>query len=87
MTRAVTGRYLIKSVEYDEMKFLFNKDGKRDEYEITTLVHNYNQLNKAFEKKNGREFNVQERNVFTSNRIDKDKFRKIIILNSDFLRS
>ena len=63
-------------VEYDEMKFLekFNKRCFRDEYEITTLVHNYNQQNKAFEKKNVREFNAKERNVFAvESRIDKDR--------------
>ena len=86
--KAVPGRVFNSDyVEYDEMKFLekFNKDGKRDEYKITTLVHNYIQQNKAFEKKNGREFNAKERNIFAvESRIDKDKFRKIIILNSDF---
>jgi hypothetical protein len=68
------------------MKFLekFNKDGKRDEYEITTLVHNYNQQNKAFEKKYGREFNNKERNQFaTDSRFDKTKFKNIIFLNAN----
>ena len=85
--RAVQGReYNPDYVEYDEIKHLekFNKDGKRDEYEITTLVHNYNVQNKAFENKFGREFNAKERNEFAiDSRIDKDKFRKIMILNHD----
>ena len=85
--RAVQGReYNPDYVEYDEIKHLekFNKDGKRDEYEIPTLVHNYNVQNKAFEKKFGREFNAKERNEFAiDSRIDKDKFRKIMILNHD----
>ena len=85
--KAVFGREFNPNyVEYAEMKFLekYNKDGKRDEYEITTLVHNYNQQNKAFEKLNGREFNNKERNEFaTDSRIDKDKFRKIIYLNAN----
>ena len=71
---------------YDEMKFLekFNKDGKRDEYEIKTLVHNFNQQNKAFEDKVGRPFSPKERNEFAvESRIDKDKFRKIIVLNAE----
>ena len=63
--RAVQGReYNPDYVEYDEMKFLekFNKDGKRDEYETTTLVHNYNQQNKAFEKKKNR-LNISVHNL------------------------
>tara|TARA_R100001460_G_scaffold34877_1_gene67525 strand:+ start:997 stop:2241 length:1245 start_codon:yes stop_codon:yes gene_type:complete len=85
--KAVPGRVFNPDyVEYDEMKFLekFNKDGKRDEYEITTLVHNYNQQNKAFEKKYGREFNNKERNQFaTDSRFDKTKFKNIIFLNAN----
>ena len=85
--RAIPGRVFDSNYdEYDEMKFLekFNKDGKRDEYEIDTLVHNYNQQNKAFEKKNGREFNSKERNQFAvESRIDKDKFRKIVTINDE----
>ena len=85
--RAVYGREFNPDyVEYDEIKHLekFNKDGKRDEYTTTTLVHNYNVQNKAFEKKYGREFSARERNEFAvDSRIDKDKFRKIMILNHD----
>ena len=72
--------------EYDEIKFLekFNKDGKRDEYEWETLVHNYSIQNAAFEKKFARELNPQERNQFAiESRIDKEKFRKLVVLSNE----
>ncbi len=83
--KAVLGREFNPNyVEYDEMKFLekFNKDGKRDEYKWDTLVHNYNQQNRAYEKMSGRPFNARERNIFAvESRIKEETFRRLTILN------
>ena len=86
--RAQFGRPLDPSFdEFDEILFLrkFNVDGKRDEYDWETLVHNYNIQNAAFEKKYGRELNATERGEFAiENRKDKEKFRRMVILCNEY---
>ena len=86
--RAQFGRPLDPSFEeFDEILFLrkFNVDGKRDEYDWETLVHNYNIQNAAFEKKYGRELNATERGEFAiENKKDKEKFRRMVVLCNEY---
>ena len=85
--RAQFGRPLDPSFEeFDEILFLrkFNVDGKRDEYDWETLVHNYNILNTAFEKKYRRELNNREIKQFAiENRKDPKKFKKYVVLSNE----
>ena len=85
--RAQFGRPFDPSFEeYDEQLFLrkFNVDGKRDEYDWETLVHNYNILNAAFEKKYRRELNNREIKQFAiENRKDPKKFKKYVVLSNE----
>ena len=85
--RAQFGRPLDPSFEeFDEILFLrkFNVDGKRDEYDWETLVHNYNILNAAFEKKYRRELNNREIKQFAiENRKDPKKFKKYVVLSNE----
>ena len=74
-------------VEYDELLFLrkFNVDGKRDEYDWKTLIHNFNIHNAAFEKKYNRELNVREIKQFAlDNRKDPKKFKMYVVLSNDY---
>ena len=85
--RAQFGRPLDPSFEeFDEILFLrkFNVDGKRDEYDWETLVHNYNIQNAAFEKKYKRELNGREISQFAlENRKDPKKFKKYVVLSNE----
>ena len=75
-----------KTNKHDELIFLekYNVDGKRDEYNITTLLHRYYIKNKFFEEKNNREMTPAERNKFaTENRFDKTKFKNYLTVSNE----
>ena len=76
--------YNSKENKWFELKFLekFNVDGKRDEYNISTLIHRYYIQNKFFEERFDREMSPKERNEFaTNNRFDKTKFKNYLTVS------
>ena len=78
--------YNPKDDKHDELVFLekYNVDGKRDEYNITTLLHRYHIKNKFFEQKHNREMTPAERNKFaTENRFDKTKFKNYLTVSNE----
>jgi hypothetical protein len=78
--------YNPKADRYEEIQFLksFNQDGKRNESNYKTALRLWTKESEAYFDKYGKELSKKDRNNFaTEARIDKDMFRKLVLINEE----